>query len=550
MKKIIAMLLALVLMLSTAALAEFEEIKRGDKGDRVKEIQTYLKDEGFLSGKADGDFGGGTEKAVIAFQNAKGMVATGVVDEATYNSLAGIIPPEDLIPIDLDRVRPVTLDAGDDHYVGLREDGTVIAYYDDDDMEDYDGQCEVQDWTDIISIAAGGYHTVGLKSNGTVVAVGMTRDKATNVKSWTGIIDIAAGSQHTVGLKMDGTLVVTGANDNRQCEVSGWTDIVDVACGSWHTLGVKADGTVVAVGLNEYGQCNVSGWTDIVAVEGGDWFTVGLKSDGTVVYAGSFDSRARMMLDGVKRWSDIVSIHAYSSNDVFGIRADGKIEDLVGRWGGDGSNYTAAAFSSWRNKAAYLKKDGTVESRFEAFDGVKLKQPYLHTLAVEEEPVNKDPGVWLLKAYVDEFDLPTDEYYIANGTAFTGTFSNSATTNSELTSYIFSSKSTYDYKEYDSLRVRLVEYGRNVVNNPYSRSRDYDVVIMDGEGRKYYTSGTMYSESKDVYMDDEQILLDALKKGGTVRLAITESDNSLNKYIITIPDATGFDVVYYDLWND
>ncbi len=38
------------------------------------------------------------------------------------------------------------------------------------------GQCNVEDWTDIVAISAGSDHTVGLKSDGTVVAVGLNND--------------------------------------------------------------------------------------------------------------------------------------------------------------------------------------------------------------------------------------------------------------------------------------------------------------------------------------------------------------------------------------
>lgn len=59
----------------------------------------------------------------------------------------------------------------------------------------------------------------------------------------------------------------------------------------------------------------------------------------------------------------------------------------------------------------------------------------------------------------------------------------------------------------------------------------------------------MFSNSYDVYVTDEQPILDALKKGGTVRFAITEKDDPLTKYVISIDDATGFDVAYRQFWN-
>lgn len=45
------------------------------------------------------------------------------------------------------------------------------------------------------------------------------------------------------------------------------------------------------------------------------------------------------------------------------------------------------------------------------------------------EPTS-DTGIWERRAYVDEFDLPTDEYYISNREPIVGKFSNSATTDS------------------------------------------------------------------------------------------------------------------------
>ena len=112
-------------------------------------------------------------------------------------------------------------------------------------------------------IAAGGFHTVGLKADGTVVAAGDNEYEQCNVSDWTDIVSIAAGSSHTVGLKADGTVVAAGWNDDGQCDVSGWRDIVAVTAGKYHTVGLKSDGTVVATGSNDKGQCNVSDWTDI-----------------------------------------------------------------------------------------------------------------------------------------------------------------------------------------------------------------------------------------------------------------------------------------------
>ena len=209
----------------------------------------------------------------------------------------------------------VSIAAGSYHTVGLKADGTVVAAGDNGR-----GQCDVSDWTDIVSIAEGSFHTVGLKADGTVVAAGWNNDGQCNVRVWTDIVSIAAAYGHTVGLKADGTVVAAGWNDDGQCDVSDWQDIVSIAVGKVHTVGLKADGTVVATGKNYDGQCNVSDWTDIVCVVTGDFHTVGLKTDGTVVATGRNE-------DGecdVSDWQDIVSISAGWSHTV-GLKTDGTV---------------------------------------------------------------------------------------------------------------------------------------------------------------------------------------------------------------------------------
>ena len=184
-----------------------------------------------------------------------------------------------------------TVSAGENHTVGLKSDGTVVATkYTWDSEYYYNGQCDVANWRDIVAVSAGNEYTVGLKSDGTVMAVGRNYGGRCDVADWTDIVAVSAGWYHTVGLKSDGTVVAVGDNDYGQCDVAGWTDIVAVSAGDDYTVGLKSDGTVVAVGNNDYGQCDVADWTDIVAVSAGRWHTVGLKSDGTVVateYTGS-----------------------------------------------------------------------------------------------------------------------------------------------------------------------------------------------------------------------------------------------------------------------
>jgi hypothetical protein len=68
-------------------------LSKGDDGGKVQELQNLLVMAGFGSylGQwgADGDFGNATKSAVKAFQSAKGLSATGIADQATWDALRG-----------------------------------------------------------------------------------------------------------------------------------------------------------------------------------------------------------------------------------------------------------------------------------------------------------------------------------------------------------------------------------------------------------------------------------------------------------------------------
>lgn len=87
MKRIVCSILVLLMVFSCFANAEFAPLSKGSKGTQVKAIQSRLIELGYLSGKADGDYGSGTESAVSAFQTANSLEATGIIDEATFEAL-------------------------------------------------------------------------------------------------------------------------------------------------------------------------------------------------------------------------------------------------------------------------------------------------------------------------------------------------------------------------------------------------------------------------------------------------------------------------------
>lgn len=74
---------------------KFTLLERGAKGPRVKAAQQALISLGFgLPAGADEDYGGQTEDAVKAFQSSVNLPLSGKLDNATYQRLSEISPPQ------------------------------------------------------------------------------------------------------------------------------------------------------------------------------------------------------------------------------------------------------------------------------------------------------------------------------------------------------------------------------------------------------------------------------------------------------------------------
>ena len=101
-------------------------------------------------------------------------------------------------------------------------------------------------------------------------------------------------------------------------------------------------------------------------------------------------------------------------------------------------------------------------------------------------------GLWHPTFYVDEFSNPTDVAYLRNIDYIEGTFSNSATTNSDLNVRFLI--------DADSIAIKLWEYGRYEVK-AYSTT-DYSITFLDDSGKKHYTEGTMYKNGDRIYLED------------------------------------------------
>lgn len=62
-------------------------LKEGMQGSEVRDLQSRLKDKGFPPGRIDGEFGPGTEAALIAFQKSSNLLADGIAGPKTLVAL-------------------------------------------------------------------------------------------------------------------------------------------------------------------------------------------------------------------------------------------------------------------------------------------------------------------------------------------------------------------------------------------------------------------------------------------------------------------------------
>lgn len=64
-------------------------LKRGTNGETVKVLQQKLRAKNLYSGPRDGKFGGGTERAVIKFQERNDLEPDGKAGDETWRKLTG-----------------------------------------------------------------------------------------------------------------------------------------------------------------------------------------------------------------------------------------------------------------------------------------------------------------------------------------------------------------------------------------------------------------------------------------------------------------------------
>lgn len=153
------------------------------------------------------------------------------------------------------------------------------------------------------------------------------------------------------------------------------------------------------------------------------------------------------------------------------------------------------------------------------------------------DPQNDRFGIWSINRYVDDFGEQTGEGYVS-ATVY-GTFSNSATTDSELTVLFLI--------DYNTIRIKLYEYSRN---HPMKSDGIIDFKVKDKNGeihefRTYNNSeGNNRTSSRNLSgepSEDYSLLINLFKLEGNLSfVGIKDRYGNLSKYKFEIKNTSGF----------
>lgn len=138
--------------------------------------------------------------------------------------------------------------------------------------------------------------------------------------------------------------------------------------------------------------------------------------------------------------------------------------------------------------------------------------------------------IWETKYYLDDFQEPVEgEWYIWNAGLAVGTFSNSATTNSDL-----AVRMIYDYNNY--IGFFLYEYGSSLAKNIWNTDT-YSIIMRTPDGVDHDMEGYFYKDTDRILITDANYVNDiitALSGGGEISFYLASRTFGTTSYLFTI----------------
>lgn len=198
------------------------------------------------------------------------------------------------------------------------------------------------------------------------------------------------------------------------------------------------------------------------------------------------------------------------------------------------------------------KKLQTLEIQIDSLKNeLSLYKAKFGELQTNQTDKSDESGIWKTNYYVDSFGDPTDEGYITNSQIIVGSFSNSATTNSDLgVSFLITDK--------DNIAIMLYEYMRNtpvkddglfVVTIKDATNNIYSLNTFNHSDRLVFTDSGYYDKTGNKLLEKShaRMMWNILVKGGELKFHIQKADRSTTTYNFSIPNTEGLEQLYLDM---
>lgn len=150
-----------------------------------------------------------------------------------------------------------------------------------------------------------------------------------------------------------------------------------------------------------------------------------------------------------------------------------------------------------------------------------------------------------IQYFVDEVGDPTTQGYITQKQRANGTFSNSATTNSDITWYIIAAP------EPEQVAFVIFEYSRTRLTGSSGFPDEYRINVKTEDGRMLHLSGKNYSDRISLNKEDASTLRSELMKDQILKISIVEQTRfTASSYNLGALNTTGFSSLYSQLLNN
>jgi T5SS/PEP-CTERM-associated repeat protein len=227
-----------------------------------------------------------------------------------------------------------SLSGGDRHALGIRPDGTIAAWGDDNHGQ-VSGAATI---SGVTAVSGGSNHSLALLSNGTVIAWGDDRSgQVSGANTISGATAISAGYDHSLALNSNGTISAWGNDGTGQVSGAGSiTDAIAISGGLHHSLALHSNGLVSAWGYSGYGlHTGANAVRGATAISAGGQHSLALLSNGKVSAWG--DDRSGQV-SGANAVNDATAISAGFEHSL-ALRSNG----TVAAWGADGWGQVSGA---------------------------------------------------------------------------------------------------------------------------------------------------------------------------------------------------------------